>query len=108
MTHAIDLLVLTIFALAGLVLGVIGFIDGILSAMMQAVGIPGNAQTVLLTVAAIALIIFAVRAFGRVFATLIIVLLVLILVHKIFPGMQVPQNQTSPWLHLQNQPHIWI
>jgi hypothetical protein len=107
-THAIDLLVVMILALAGLVMGAIGFLDGLLAAAMQAVGIPDNAQTVLLAVAAIALIVFAVRALGRVFATLIIVLLVLVLVHKIFPGMQVPQGQTPPWLHLQNQPHIWI
>lgn len=108
MTYAIDLLVLMIFALAGLAMGVIGFIDGILAAAMQALGIPDNAQTILLTVAAIALIVFAVRALGRVFAALVIVLLVLILVHKIFPAMQIPQGTTPPWLHLQNQPHIWV
>jgi hypothetical protein len=98
-THAINMLVLVILTLAGLVMEFIGFIDGILAAAMTSMGIPPNAQAILLLVAAIVLVVFAIRAFGRIFAALIIVLLVLLVVHKVFPGMQVPRGPTPAWLH---------
>lgn len=98
MLHAINLIIFAIMTLASVVMIFIGFIDSFLAAVMASVGIPPNAQLILLVVAAIALVIFAVRALGGVFAGLIIVLLVLLLLHKAFPGLDIPRGTTPAWL----------
>jgi hypothetical protein len=99
MAQAINLIVFAIMTLASVVMAFIGFIDRFLAALMTSAGIPPNAQLILLVVAVVVLVIFAVRALGGVFAGLIIVLLVLLLLHKVFPGMDIPQGHTPSWLH---------
>jgi hypothetical protein len=51
------------------------------------------------------LVVFAVRVLGRVFAALIILLLVLLLVHRLLPGAEVPQGHTPAWLNPPAQLH---
>ncbi|MCF3947957.1 hypothetical protein AiwAL_12740 [Acidiphilium sp. AL] len=102
MTHATDVVVSVILALAGLVMDFVAYIDGLLAALMTSGGIPPNVQTILLVVVAVSLVILAIRVLGRLFAALIIVLL---LVHKLFPGMEVPQGHPPAWLHLPGWPH---
>src|SRR6202044_1389612 len=87
MTQAINLIVLAIMTLAHVVMAFIGFIDRVLSAQMTSAGIPPHVQLIVLVGAAGVLVIFAIRALGGVFAGLIIVLLVLLLLYKVFPGM---------------------
>ena len=87
MTQAINLIVLAIMTLAHVVMAFIGFIDRFLAAQMTSAGIPPNVQLIVLVAAAVVLVIFAIRALGGVFAGLIIVLLVLLLLYKVFPGM---------------------
>ena len=105
MDHAINLIIFVIMTLASLVMTVIGFIDSILAAAMSSAGIPPNVQIILLAVAAIILVVFALRALGRLFAALIIVLLVLMLVHRVFPGLEVPHGHIPAWLNPPAQPH---
>ena len=105
MTHATDVVVSVILALASLVMDFVAYIDGLLAALMTSGGIPPNVQTILLVVVAVGLVVLAIRVFGRVFAALIIVLLVLLLVHKLFPGMEVPQGHPPAWLHLPGRLH---
>ncbi len=90
MDHAINLVIFALLFLAGLVMEVIGFIDSLLARVMTALHVPANAQIILLVVAALYLAVMAIRALGSVFATLIIILLVLLLLHRALPGMQVP------------------
>jgi hypothetical protein len=88
--HAISLVIFALLLLAGLVMQVIGCIDGVLAHVMTALHVPANAQIILLVVAAVYLAVIAIRALGGVFAALIIALLVLLLLHQSFPRMQVP------------------
>ena len=108
MTQAVNFVVFVIMTLAGLVMAFIGFIDGVLAALMTSAGIPPNVQAILLVVAAVGVVILAIRAFGGFFATLIIVLLMLLLVHRVFPGMEVPQGYAPAWLHMPEQHHTSI
>ena len=108
MTQAINLVVFAIMTLAGLVMAFIGFIDGVLAALMTSAGIPPNVQSILLVVAAVGVVIIAIRALGGFFAALIIVLLLLLLVHRVFPGMEVPQGHAPAWLHVPGQLHTSI
>jgi hypothetical protein len=90
MDHAINLVVFAILTLAGLVMEGIGFVDGLLASVMTALHVPGNAQIILLVVAAVWLAVLAIRALGGVFAALIIVLLLLLLLHQALPGFKPP------------------
>jgi hypothetical protein len=98
--HAIDLVIFAILTLAGLVMGVISYIDGLLGVALAAAHVPPNAQIVLLAVVAICLFIVGLRLLGRVFAALIIVLLLLLLVRAVFPHAQVPNGHLPPGFSL--------
>ena len=105
MTHAINLIIMIIMTLADLVMAFIGFIDGMLAALMSSAGIPPNVQLILLVVAALILVVYAVRALGGIFAGLIVVLLILLVLSKAFPGMHVPQGHVPSRLTPPAQPH---
>jgi hypothetical protein len=104
MLHAINLIIFAIMTLASVVMAFIAFIDSFLAALMNSAGIPPNVQLILLVVAAVILVIVAVRALGRVFAGLIIVLLLLLVVHKAFPALDIPHGHTPVWLHTPTAP----
>jgi hypothetical protein len=87
MDHAIAVITSIIYALAGLVMQLIAFIDGLLIGFMNDLHVPPHIQTILLVVVAIALIIMAIRLLGGVFATLIVILLLLLVLHRIDPGL---------------------
>lgn len=108
MTHAINLIIFMLFTLASLVMAVIGFVDSTLAAAMTAAHVPANAQTILLFIAAACLVVLAIRALGRILATLVIVLLVLLLLHKSYPGMEVPQGHVPAWLTIPAGPHTSV
>ncbi len=90
MTHAIDTITAIIMMLFGLVMEAIGIVDGALAALMTSVGLPPDVQVIVLIVAAVLLIIFAIRVLGGVFGVLLVVLLILLLMHRLVPGMQSP------------------
>jgi hypothetical protein len=90
LTHAIDLVVAAILFLAGLVMDVIGVIDSYLADMMSYAGLPPLIQTIILIAVAIWLIVLAIRLLGGVFSGLIIVLLVLLVLHRVFPHLELP------------------
>jgi hypothetical protein len=103
MNHAIDLLVAAILTLAGLVMEAVGFVDSFLATLMTRAGVPPNAQIILLVVAAIWLMVMAFRLLGRVFAALIIVLLILLVVHRLFPQadhVEQPNSSTAGSIHI--------
>ncbi len=78
--------------LVGLVLEAIGIIDAFLAALMTAAGMPPNVQLVVLIVAALLLMVFAIRVLGGIFGVLLIVLLMLLIMHRLLPGMQLPHG----------------
>jgi len=100
MDHAINLIIFVIFTLAGLVMSIIGYIDSFLAALLTSAHVPPNAQIILLAVVAVGLVVLAIRLLGRVFAALVVVLLLLILVRQTFPKLEVPQAHLPPALHL--------
>jgi hypothetical protein len=100
MNHAIDLVVSAILTLAGLVMELIGIIDGFLASLMSSAGLPPLLQVLILIGAALWLVVMAIRALGRVFAVLIVILLLLLVVHRIMPGMAVHPFNLAPGLHL--------
>lgn len=89
-TNAINLVMSALLFLAGLVMQVIGFVDALLMKFMMSAGIPQRLQVVVLVLVAIALVVAAFRLLGGVLGFLIILLLVLLVVHAAFPGMQLP------------------
>jgi len=87
-THAINTITSIITLLFGLVMEAIGAVDTALAALMTSAGLPANLQLIILLVAAILLIIFAIRVLGGVFGVLLIILLILLIMHRLAPGMQ--------------------
>jgi hypothetical protein len=90
MDHAIDIVVSAIVFLGGLVFEFIGFIDAFLASLMAAAGIPPSIQLIILIIAAIIIMAYAIRALGGLFIALLLVLLVLLVLHKAFPGAHMP------------------
>ncbi|HQT89676.1 MAG TPA: hypothetical protein PK677_14200 [Acidiphilium sp.] len=99
MSGAVNIIVSFIWAIIGLVMSFIAYIDALLAGMMTSIGIPANVQTILLIVVAISLIVLAVRLFSRLIAALIVVLLVLLLINKIDPNL-VASHGHQPVAHL--------
>ena len=94
MEHIISLITLILLTLLGLVLQVIGFLDGLFSAALTSIGVPIHAQEPLLIVAAIILAIAALQLVGRFVAALLIILFLLILL-----APHAPQS----WTHIHHQ-----
>jgi hypothetical protein len=92
LTHAINFVLSIIFTLAELVLEAIGIADAFLAALMTSAGLPPNLQIAVLIVVALMLVVFAIRALGGVFSVLLIILLVLLIAHRMFPGMAIPHS----------------
>ena len=104
MDHIISLLTFLLLTLLGLVLDVIGFIDGLLSTLLSTLGVPLNAQGPLLIIAAIMLAIAAWRLLGGLIGALLIVLFLLLLLHPHMPHDWM-HNTTPPTLNLPG-PHV--
>ncbi|MCW8306485.1 hypothetical protein AruPA_05505 [Acidiphilium sp. PA] len=104
MTNAIHGIVSVLLAIAGLVMGFVAYVDGLLARLMTGIGVPPPVQTVLLVVVAALLIVLAVRLFGRFLAALIVILLVLLLIGRIDPGLAVPQGHQPASLPRLDQP----
>ena len=81
-------------------MGVVGVIDGFLASLMTSAGLPPLLQVLILAGAALWLVVMAIRALGRVFAVLIVILLLLLVVHRIMPGMAVHPFHLAPGLHV--------
>jgi hypothetical protein len=86
MTHAIDLVIAALLTLAGLVMAVVGAIDGFLVTVMSAAGLPPLLQLLIIIAVGIWVVVMALRLLGGVFALLLLILFVLMLVHWLMPG----------------------
>jgi len=90
MTQAIDFVLSLILRLIGLVMAAIAIIDAFLRGLMDRAGIGSQVQAIVLVAVAVLFIVAALRVFGGVLRLLIIVFLVLLLVHVLMPGLQIP------------------
>jgi hypothetical protein len=98
-THAINFVLSIIFTLAELVLEAIGVADVFLAGLMRGAHVPPNLQIAVLIIVALMLVAFAIRTLGRIFAVLLIVLLVLLIADRMHPGMAIPHSLLPPqWL----------
>lgn len=95
MDHIIGLIILILLALLGIVLQVIGFLDGLLSVALSSIGIPQHAQEPLLIVAAVLLAVAAFQLLGRLVAALLLALFVLMLIYPLVPRHW-PHNPAPP------------
>jgi hypothetical protein len=87
MRHAVNIVISSIWAIVGVVMEFITYIDTLLAGLMRSIGIPEAAQTILLIIVAILLIVLAVRLFSRFIAVIIVILLVLLLTHNVDPKL---------------------
>jgi vacuolar-type H+-ATPase subunit I/STV1 len=100
MSHAINLVVSAILTLAGLVMEVIGVIDGFLVMLMTSAGLPPLVQILILVGVALWLVVAAFNVLGRVFALLILILVLLLVVHWLMHGGVGHQLHPMPDLHI--------
>lgn len=90
MNDAIELVLSAILTLVALVVQFIGIADFMLGAVMARLGLPHPVQIIFLVVCALWLVGLAFRLLGRVFAALIIVLLLMMVVHPRMHGVKIP------------------
>jgi hypothetical protein len=90
MHQIIDLVLFVILSLAGLVMVSIAAVDTFLASAMTYAGVPPLSQIIILFAIVFWLIAVAVRILGPVFSTLITLLLILLFVHRLFPGLEPP------------------
>jgi hypothetical protein len=105
MDHIISLITLILITILGLVLQVIGFIDGLLGAALTSAGIPVNAQAPLLIIAAIILAVAALRLLGRFIAFLLLILFLLLLLAPHAPHSWSHIHDQAPTITLPG-PHV--
>ena len=86
MQHAVTMVLALLVELVGLLVTAIAVIEHGARGALSRTGVTGPPQTVILILLAIALVIAAFRLFGRVFAMLIGLVLVLILLHALMVG----------------------
>ena len=103
MDHIISLITLILVTILGLVLQVIGFIDGLLSAALTALGVPIHAQGPLLIIAAIVLAVAALQLLGRFVAGLLLILFLLLLIYPHMSPDWTKAHNTAPVLTLPGQ-----
>ncbi len=83
MDHLFSMIAGLVLALLGLIGAAIGVIESAARHALAAVGITGEAQTLLLLLLLLLLIVAAFRVFGRVLAILIALGLLILLLHAV-------------------------
>ena len=81
MQHASTIILNIAVELFDLVVAAIVLLEGMVRKALTGLGIDGAAQTVILVVVTILFVVAAFRAFGRLFAILIVVFVLLLLLH---------------------------
>ena len=104
MDQIISFITLLLLTLLGLVIEVIGFIDGLLGSALTSIGVPASAQPPLLIIAAILLAVAAFQLLGRLVGVLLLILFLLLLLHPHMPHewrhMSAPPSLNLPGAHV--------
>jgi len=85
-THILNWLTGLLVALFDLILAGIAILEGVARRVLASFGIGGQTQTALLALFGVLLIVASFRLFGRVFAVLIGLILLLLLLHALVAG----------------------
>lgn len=92
MDSAINFIVTLLLRLVGAVMAVIGIVEHGLRQVLDQAGVHGELQSAILVVAAIVVIVAALRLLGGVFGFLITILLVLMILNLLMPGLHLPSS----------------
>jgi len=92
MDSAINFIVTLLMRLVGAIMAVIGVVEHGLRQVLEQAGVHGQLQSAVLVVAAIAVIVAALRLLGGVFGFLITLLLLLMIVNLLMPGLHLPSS----------------
>jgi hypothetical protein len=87
---AIDFVLTLLTRLVAAVLTVIGVVEAFCRRLLVDAGVTGQLQAAILVIVAVLLILAALRLLGGVFGLLITVLLILLVIHVLMPGLQIP------------------
>jgi hypothetical protein len=90
MQQAINFVWTLIVGLFALIMGAIATVEVFLRGLLGRAGVDGQLQSVIMIAAAVLLILAALRLFGGIFGVLITLFLILMVVHIMMPGVQVP------------------
>lgn len=90
MDTAINFVLTLLLRLVGVVMAVIGIVEHALRQMLTQAGVQGQTQSAILVVAAILVIVAALRLLGGVFGFLITLLLILMIINVLMPGFHLP------------------
>ena len=83
--HALDTVTSWLRALLGLFLGLFGVLDVSLRHALGLAGVPGDAQAVIILLAAVVFVAAVLRLFGGVLRILLLVFLLLLVLHVLLP-----------------------
>jgi hypothetical protein len=92
LVSAIDFVLTLILRLVAAVLTVIGVAEEAVRRLLIGIGVTGQLQAAVMVIAAIFLIVIALRLLGNVFGVLLTLLLVLLILHVLMPGLQLPHE----------------
>lgn len=92
MDSAINFIVTLLLRLVGAVMAVIGIVERGLRQVLEQAGVHGELQSAILVVAAILVIVAALRLLGGVFGFLITILLLLMILNVLMPGLHLPSS----------------
>lgn len=90
MNEAVQYFVMGILALCGMVMRFLSNIDDALGAVMTSVGIDPHLQFLIMLIATVMLVMLALRLVGGFFGWVVLFLLVLLLLHRVVPGIMTP------------------
>ena len=85
MTEALHVVLSLIAGLFGLVVTAIATVEDALRSLLTQMRVTGQLQTAVLAIVVLLLVVGAFRLFGRLFAVLILVFLLLLLLHMFIP-----------------------
>lgn len=92
MDSAINFIVTLLLRLVGAVMAVIGIVEHGLRQVLEQAGVHGELQSAILVVAAILVIVAALRLLGGVFGFLLTILLLLMILNVLMPGLHLPST----------------
>ncbi|HTH99660.1 MAG TPA: hypothetical protein VL752_01840 [Acidisoma sp.] len=92
MDSAINFIVTLLLRLVGAVMAVIGIVEHGLRQLLEQAGVHGELQSAILVVAAILVIVAALRLLGGVFGFLLTILLLLMILNVLMPGLHLPST----------------
>lgn len=90
MDSAINFVLTLILRLIGIVMVVVAVVDEAVRHLLAQAGINGQTQSAVVVIAAVLVIVGALRLLGGVFGFLITLLLILLILNVLMPGIHLP------------------